>query len=73
MKMQVIESVCDRCTKEVVNPLDERAYSRRDELALPAGWLHVSGSTATALVFEMDLCDQCKSIVLEAAGKARLS
>lgn len=38
---------------------------------LPQGWLHISANTATSLVFEMDLCTECKQIVIEAAGMSR--
>lgn len=69
-KRQVILSTCDSCHKEEMSPLDKK--SRRDELDLPKGWLHVEGSTATSTVFEMDLCADCKKSVLEAAGVATL-
>lgn len=67
---EVVVSVCDRCTTEVTTPLN-RKNKKQSEPVLPQGWLHVAGNTATALVFEMDLCDECKQIVIEAAGKAR--
>jgi hypothetical protein len=66
---RVVVSVCDRCTTEVSTPLKNKR--RRSELVLPHGWLHVAGNTATSLVFEMDLCPDCKKFVIEAAGKAR--
>lgn len=68
-KQQVIVSVCDRCHVEDSAPL-MRAKYQRSTLDLPIGWLHVSAVTATSTVFEMDLCGECKKIVLEAAGKA---
>lgn len=68
---EILLSTCDRCTTEVRSPLDRKR--KKTELVLPPGWLHVSGNTATALVFEMDLCEECKQIVVEAAGKARMS
>jgi hypothetical protein len=55
-----------------MSPLDRKSRKKSD-LILPPGWLHVSGNTATALVFEMDLCEECKKIVMEIAGKARTS
>lgn len=67
---KVVLSVCDRCTVEVSTPLS-RKYKKGSDLVLPKGWLHVAGNTATALVFEMDLCTDCKQIVIEAAGQAR--
>lgn len=67
---EVVVSVCDRCTIEVTTPLNRKS-KKHPELVLPQGWLHVAGNTATALVFEMDLCAECKQIVIEAAGKAR--
>lgn len=69
---EILLSTCDRCTTEVHTPLD-RKHKKRAELVLPHGWLHVSGNTATALVFEMDLCEDCKQVVVEVAGKARTS
>lgn len=68
-KQQVIQSTCDRCHAEDTVPL-MRAKYQRSTLDLPIGWLHVSGVTATSTVFEMDLCKDCKGIVMEAAGKA---
>ena len=67
---EVVVSVCDRCTTEVTAPFN-RKNKKHSELVLPQGWLHVAGNTATALVFEMDLCAECKQIVLEVAGKSR--
>lgn len=69
--VEVVVSTCDRCTTEVTTPL-KRKYKKHPELVLPQGWLHVAGNTATTLVFEMDLCDECKKIVMEVAGKARV-
>lgn len=69
---EILLSTCDRCTTEVRTPLDRKS-KKRAELVLPHGWLHVSGNTSTALVFEMDLCEDCKQIVVEVAGKARSS
>jgi len=68
-KQQVIQSICDRCHTEDIVPLMRKKYER-STLDLPIGWLHVSGVTATSTVFEMDLCRDCKGIVMEAAGKA---
>jgi hypothetical protein len=67
---EVVVSVCDRCTIEETTPLN-RKNKKHSEVVLPQGWLHVAGNTATALVFEMDLCGECKQIVIEAAGKSR--
>lgn len=66
---EVVVSVCDRCTTEVSTPLNRK--NKRHELVLPQGWLHIAANTTTALVFEMDLCTDCKLIVVEAAGMAR--
>jgi hypothetical protein len=62
----ILLSTCDRCTQEARTPLVKK--SRRVKYDLPQGWLHVSGNTATATVFEMDLCEECKKAVLEASG-----
>lgn len=69
-KLQVIESECDRCHHVETGPMAKR---KRGELDLPKGWLHVSGNTSTALVFEVDLCEACKGTVLSAAGSARVA
>jgi hypothetical protein len=69
-RKQVVLSTCDRCGTEVHNDLHRKPYSRKEELILPDGWLHVAGNTSTTVVFEMDLCDICKITVLEAAGHA---
>jgi hypothetical protein len=68
-KQEVIVSTCDRCHVEDTVPL-MRAKYQRSTLDLPIGWLHVSAVTATTTVFEMDLCKDCKGIVMEAAGRA---
>lgn len=68
-KQQVIESMCDRCHTKEVEPFMRKKYER-STLDLPIGWLHISGVMATSIVFEMDLCKDCKKTVLEAAGKA---
>jgi hypothetical protein len=67
---EVVVSICDRCTTEVSAPLSRKGKKHSD-LVLPQGWLHIAGNTATTLVFEMDLCAECKQIVIEAAGRAR--
>lgn len=46
---------------------------RKPKFLLPPGWMNVAGNTATHTVFEMDLCEDCKGIVLNAAGSARRS
>jgi len=70
---QVVSSECDRCHVEVVEDLDSRTKRQRpsDPFTLPKGWLHVSGNTSVTTVFELDLCQDCKLTVLEAAGKAQ--
>lgn len=67
---EILLSTCDRCTAEVQSPLDRKS-KKKGTLLLPSGWLHVSGNTATSLVFELDLCEECKQIVMEVAGKAK--
>ena len=63
----VIVSTCDRCGTEV----EERMTRlRRGTLDLPSGWIHIAANSQTSLVFEMDLCTECKQNVLQAAGKA---
>jgi hypothetical protein len=72
-KKQVLLSICDRCHFEIHTALEKLGKSRRDRYVLPPGWLNVSGNTATHTVFEMDLCEDCKGVVLDAAGSARRS
>jgi hypothetical protein len=67
---EVLLSTCDRCTTEVTTPI-EKKKGKSGDYVLPKGWLHVQGNTAGTLVFEMDLCEECAGIVMEAAGKAR--
>lgn len=72
-KRQVVQSECDRCHTVQELPMEPRPkYSRdRTVLDLPKGWLHVSGVTASnSLVFEVDLCEVCKGVVLDAAGRS---
>lgn len=68
-KIQVVESVCDRCHTHEEEPL--KTGIKNGRYVLPKGWLHVSGNTNTATVFEIDLCTECKLTVLEAAGQGR--
>jgi hypothetical protein len=76
-KKQVLLSICDRCHTEVQSDLiraDGRMrLGRKSEFVLPPGWLHVEGNTTTHTVFEVDLCEVCKGVVLDAAGSARRS
>lgn len=66
----VVESTCDRCTTEHIEPLPRRVRGEKT-LTLPDGWLHVSGATSRTVAFELDLCGECKLAVLAAAGVAR--
>ena len=70
---EVLLSVCDRCHVEAETPLPEKRMGRKPKFLLPPGWMNVAGNTATHTVFEMDLCEDCKGIVLNAAGSARRS
>lgn len=64
---EVLFSTCDRCYKEVETDLEKPA--KRAEFVLPVGWLHVAANTRQTTVFEMDLCEECKQIVIDAAGR----
>lgn len=71
-KKEVLLSVCDKCHTEVQTILEKhRLGHRKDKYVLPPGWMNLSANTATHTVFEMDLCEDCKIVVLEAAGSAR--
>ena len=67
-RRQVVHSTCDRCHKEVTTPFTPNR--RGDEFEVPDGWIHISANGRTTTLFEMDLCDDCKGIVIEAAGLA---
>jgi len=70
-RKEVLFSTCDRCFKEVETDMEPLVAARRDEkFILPDGWIHVSGNTRKTTIFEMDLCDDCKGIVIAAAGRA---
>jgi hypothetical protein len=76
MKKEVLISECDRCHFTVQTPLSERRgrwRNREVEKVLPPGWLHVQGDTATHTVFEVDVCEDCKGVILDAAGSHRRS
>lgn len=71
-RREVLLSVCDRCHTEEETVLEKKhRLGRKDRYVLPPGWLNVSGNTATHTVFDMDLCEDCKVVVLAAAGSAR--
>lgn len=71
-KKEVLLSICDRCHTEVQTEVQKhRLGHRKEKYILPPGWLNVSGNTATHTVFDMDLCEDCKGAVLDAAGSAR--
>ena len=65
---EVVFTTCDKCYKEVQNDMEKP--TRVDKYLLPVGWLHISGNTRQTTVFEMDLCEDCKQSVFEAAGRA---
>lgn len=64
-KKKMLESECDRCH---VNDRRELPKGERGKHDLPPGWLHIQADTRTKLVFQMDLCGECKTAVLAAAG-----
>jgi len=68
-KQHVLESSCDRCHKEVVTPFVRNPL--RAQYDIPDGWIHIQANSKNTQEFAMDLCDECKSIVIEAAGRAR--
>lgn len=68
MRQQVLESECDRCHKSVESPFDKQV---RGQFDIPAGWLHIQANSKAVQEFAMDLCGDCKRIVLEAAGRFR--
>lgn len=68
-KKEVLFSTCDRCFKEAQTDID-KAPARAEKFQLPERWLHISANTRNTTAFEMDLCDDCKGIVIAAAGLA---
>jgi hypothetical protein len=65
---EVLFSTCDRCFKEAQTDIPQGP--RKDtETLLPDNWIHISGRSKRTSVFEMDLCDDCKGIVIAAAGR----
>ena len=66
-RVRVLTTSCDRCHFEVDQPMPEKPG---EGLLLPAGWLHVSGITTVTVEFAMDLCRDCKTTVMAAAGAA---
>lgn len=68
-KKEVLFSTCDRCGIETQTDMDKKP-GRPDKFALPPTWLHVEANTRSSTVFEIDLCEECKQPVIEAAGRA---
>lgn len=66
MRKTVLVTTCDQCGTDDV--ADMPRVSRRARLLLPPRWLHVTGSTATAEVFSLDMCPACVDPVLKVAG-----
>ena len=68
---EVLFSMCDRCFKEVETDveMEKKKSARQEKFLLPHGWLHISGNTRQTTVFEMDLCEDCKVFVIDAAGR----
>lgn len=69
MRQEVLESECDRCHTTIESPLPK--FGVRGQFDIPRGWLHIQANSKTVMEFSMDLCDECKRIVLEAAGRFR--
>lgn len=65
--VSVVESICDRCHTHDEQPLSSGI--RNGKYVLPKGWLHVEGVQNNHTLFELDLCEECKGTVLEAAGQ----
>lgn len=65
---EVVFTTCDKCFKEAQQDVEKP--TRQEKYILPPGWLHITGNTRTTTVFEMDLCEDCKQYVIEAAGRA---
>lgn len=68
MRQEVLESECDRCHTSIDTPLPRLV---RGQFDIPAGWLHIQANSKSVQEFAMDLCEDCKKIVLEAAGRFR--
>lgn len=66
-KKEVLISICDSCSKEVISDIPTRLT--KSDLLLPPDWVMVSVQSAKKDIFTSDLCDECKGPVLIAIGK----
>lgn len=69
-KREVVEVTCDKCTTVVLIGVPKTGKHFTDGFVIPEGWLHIGANTAQSLLFESDLCGECKKPVLAAAGYA---
>ena len=60
MRQTVVRYKCDSCHTVVEDPQAGLARSR-----VPKDWLHVDGFSNSHSVFKLDLCDQCKLVILK--------
>lgn len=65
----VLQSTCDSCHVHAEIPFEKHPRNRKDTFLLPEGWMHIQGNSRTALVFEMDLCQDCSGQVRNMAGR----
>lgn len=68
-RVSMVESICDRCHTHDEQPLSTGI--RNGEYILPKGWMHVAGTVSGRVIFEVDLCEECKGTVMDAAGKGK--
>lgn len=66
-RKEVLVSICDSCSKEVITDVPLRIA--KSDLLLPPDWVVVSVQSAKKDIYTSDLCDECKGPVLTAIGK----
>jgi hypothetical protein len=65
--VSVVESICDRCHTH--DEQDLAVGIKNGKYVLPKNWLHIEAIQNNHTLFELDLCEECKGTVLEAAGQ----
>jgi hypothetical protein len=65
LRQQVVRYECDSCHKIVEVTLANSIRQAR----VPKDWLHVDGYTNGQSVFKLDLCEECKKVVIQFTEK----
>lgn len=64
MRQHMIRYECDSCHKVV-----EESQSGIPRGKMPKDWLHVDGFSNSHSVFKLDLCEECKKVIMEYTDK----